>query len=105
VIPLKDNIPTNRFPFVTVALILANLISYLLAIRHGGSLIGGPTAYESVKYGAIPTVLTHCLTNHEVIAGNQARAARFGEHWTLRLSGDDAEPWRLASVGGPLARR
>ena len=77
-IPLKDNIPTNRFPFVTVALILANLISYLLAIRHGGSLIGGPTAYESVKYGAIPTVLTHCLTNHEVIAGNQILCARSG---------------------------
>jgi predicted lipid-binding transport protein (Tim44 family) len=40
-----------------------------------------------------------------VLAGNQARAARFSEHWTLRLSGDDGEPWRLASVGGPLARR
>jgi membrane associated rhomboid family serine protease len=77
-IPLKDNIPTDRFPFVTVALIVANVIVYLLAIRHGGSLIGGPTAYESVKYGAIPTALTHCLTEHEVIAGNQLVCAHTG---------------------------
>jgi membrane associated rhomboid family serine protease len=78
VIPLKDNIPTDRFPFVTVALILANVIVYLLAIRHGGSLISGPAAYESVKYGAIPTALTHCLTDHEVITGNRLICAHAG---------------------------
>jgi rhomboid family protein len=78
VIPLKDNIPTDRFPFVTVGLIVVNVIVYLLAIRHGGSLIGGPDAYESVKYGAIPTVLTHCLDRHEVIAGNQILCANAG---------------------------
>jgi membrane associated rhomboid family serine protease len=61
VIPLKDNIPTDRFPFVTVGLILANIVVYVLAIRHGGSLISGPDAFESVKYGAIPGALTHCL--------------------------------------------
>ena len=66
-IPLKDNIPTDRFPFVTVALILANVVVYLLAIRHGGSLIGGPDAYQSVKYGAIPDVLTHCLGENVVV--------------------------------------
>ena len=27
--PLKDNIPTDRFPVVTVALILANVMVYL----------------------------------------------------------------------------
>jgi membrane associated rhomboid family serine protease len=59
VIPLKDNIPTDRFPFVTVALILANVIVYLLAIRHGGSIISGPTTPEVFKYGAIPAALTH----------------------------------------------
>jgi membrane associated rhomboid family serine protease len=66
VIPLKDNIPTDRFPFVTVGLILANVIVYLLAIRHGGSIIGGPGLQEVVKYGAIPKVLTHCLSQREV---------------------------------------
>jgi len=59
VIPLKDNIPTDRFPFVTVALILANIVVYLLAIRHGGTFFGGPDDHEVVKYGAIPYSLTH----------------------------------------------
>jgi rhomboid family protein len=58
-IPLKDNIPTDRFPLVTVGLILANVIVYLLSIRHGGSLISGPDAQEVVKYGATPYALTH----------------------------------------------
>ena len=59
VIPIKDNIPTDRFPFVTVALILANVVVYLLAIRHGGSFFSGPDTQEVVKYGAIPYTLTH----------------------------------------------
>ena len=45
-IPIKDNIPTDRFPVVTLVLIVANVIVYLLAIRHGGSLISGPDAHE-----------------------------------------------------------
>jgi membrane associated rhomboid family serine protease len=59
VIPLKDNIPTDRFPFVTLALIIANVVVYLLAIRHGGTFFGGPTDHEVLKYGAIPYALTH----------------------------------------------
>jgi membrane associated rhomboid family serine protease len=57
--PIKDNIPTDRFPFVTAALILVNCIVYVLAIRHGGSLISGPDTREIVKYGATPYALTH----------------------------------------------
>jgi membrane associated rhomboid family serine protease len=59
VLPIKDNIPTDRFPIVTAALILVNVVAYLLAIRHGGSLFSGPDANEVVKYGAIPFALTH----------------------------------------------
>jgi membrane associated rhomboid family serine protease len=59
VIPIKDNIPTDRFPFVTLALIVANFVVYILAIRHGGSFISGPDAQEVVKYGAIPYALLH----------------------------------------------
>ena len=58
-IPLKDNIPTDRFPLVTVALILANIVVYLLAVAHGGSLISGPDVHEIYRYGAIPYALTH----------------------------------------------
>jgi membrane associated rhomboid family serine protease len=59
VIPIKDNIPTDRFPLVTLVLILANVVVYLLAVSHGGSLISGPDVHEVVKYGAIPYALTH----------------------------------------------
>ena len=58
-IPIKDNIPTDRFPFVTVALIVVNVIVYLLSIRHGGSLVSGPATDEVIRYGAIPRALTH----------------------------------------------
>jgi membrane associated rhomboid family serine protease len=59
VIPLKDNIPTDRFPLITVALILANVIVYILEIRHGGNFLSGPSNTVAVKYGAIPYELTH----------------------------------------------
>jgi len=59
VIPIKDNIPTDGFPFVTLGLILANVIVYLLAIRHGGNVIGGPDTQEVLMYGAVPRFLTH----------------------------------------------
>lgn len=58
-IPIKDNIPTDRFPFVTLGLIIANFVVYILAIRHGGSFISGPDTAEVVKYGAIPYALIH----------------------------------------------
>jgi len=57
--PIKDNIPTDRFPVVTFALIVVNVIVYLLAIRHGGSLFSGPDTHEVLKYGAIPKALVH----------------------------------------------
>ncbi len=58
-IPLKDNIPTDRFPFVTVGLIVINFVAYILAVRHGGSFISGPDIQEEVKYSLIPYALTH----------------------------------------------
>jgi membrane associated rhomboid family serine protease len=59
VFPLKDNIGTRRTPVVTIALIVANAVVYLLSIRHGGSILGGPDADTVVRYGAIPYELTH----------------------------------------------
>jgi membrane associated rhomboid family serine protease len=50
VIPIKDNIPTERAPFVTLALIAANVIVFLVA---------GSGAHELVRYGAVPYALTH----------------------------------------------
>jgi membrane associated rhomboid family serine protease len=77
VFPLKDNIPTDRFPLVTVALILANVLIYVLSIRHGGSLISGPDTPEVVKYGAIPYALTHPGVHCAVVgAGTQIGCAK-----------------------------
>jgi membrane associated rhomboid family serine protease len=59
VIPIKDNIPTDRFPVVTLALIIINFVAYVLAVRHGGSFVSGPDLQEVVKYGTIPDALTH----------------------------------------------
>ena len=57
--PLKDNIPNERFPFVTVALVLINVVAYLLSIRHGGSFFGGPSNATVVHDAAIPFDLSH----------------------------------------------
>jgi len=56
-IPIKDNIPTDRFPAVTFALIVANVVAYVVAAAHGGSLISGPDGHELVRYGAVPHTL------------------------------------------------
>jgi membrane associated rhomboid family serine protease len=68
VIPIKDNIPTDRFPFVTLGLIVANFVVYFLAVSHGGSIISGPDLHEVVKYGAIPYALTHPGVHCTVLA-------------------------------------
>jgi membrane associated rhomboid family serine protease len=57
--PLKDNIPTERTPWVTITLILANVVVFLLEIRSGGSFWSGPTRSATVDYGAIPYEISH----------------------------------------------
>jgi membrane associated rhomboid family serine protease len=56
VIPLKDNIPTDRFPVITVVLIAINVIVYFF-LQQGG--INVDDNAQVVKYGAIPYELTH----------------------------------------------
>jgi len=58
-IPLRDSVRLTRRPLVTIALIAANLIAYMLAIRTGGSIIDGPTHATLVAYGAIPYEFAH----------------------------------------------
>jgi membrane associated rhomboid family serine protease len=56
VFPLKDNLPTDRLPIVTILLIAANVLVYFL-LQHGG--IGhGPSNASVVDYGAIPGEVT-----------------------------------------------
>jgi len=37
-----------------------------------------------------------------VLAGSQTRKTSFTERWTLSLTGDPAEPWRITSVASPV---
>ena len=58
--PLKDNIPTDRLPVVTIALIAANVLLYLFfqeAISSG--LLNSPDQQNVVDYGAIPYEFTN----------------------------------------------
>jgi len=38
-----------------------------------------------------------------VIAGSRTRKSSFTERWTLSLTGDEAQPWRIAAAGEPVA--
>lgn len=62
-IPLRDSIRLQRLPLITIALIAANVIVYLISIAAGGSILGGPTLETVVHYGAIPYEFTH-LSSH-----------------------------------------
>jgi membrane associated rhomboid family serine protease len=97
-IPLKDNIPNERFPFVTVALIVINVIAYLISIRHGGSLINGPSSETAVHYGAIPYELTHpgkeCdLVTQQAIEGSSSAIACQGQPGVVGTPSAQPEWW------------
>jgi len=62
-IPIRDSIRLARLPLVTIALIAANVLAYLLAVSAGGSILDGPTLQTIVHYGAIPYEFTH-LSSH-----------------------------------------
>jgi membrane associated rhomboid family serine protease len=65
VFPLRDNIPTDHFPFVTVALIAANVLVYfflqsgLWELPQGGA--GGD--WTVARYAAVPCELTTECSN------------------------------------------
>jgi membrane associated rhomboid family serine protease len=68
VFPLRDNIPTEHFPLVTVTLIVANVLMYLFfqdAIQS--SWLNAPDEPNIVEYGAIPYEFTHPGDNCELV--------------------------------------
>jgi membrane associated rhomboid family serine protease len=56
--PLKDDIPTRRFPVVTVAIIVACVFVYFV-VERGGFGLGDTGNERVVEYGAIPYEVTH----------------------------------------------
>jgi membrane associated rhomboid family serine protease len=57
VFPLKDNIPTERTAYVTIALIAINVFVYFVLQR--GGILSGPSDSSVFNYGAIPYEITH----------------------------------------------
>ena len=55
--PLKDNIPTERTPYVTIALIAINAFVYF--VLQKGGILSGPDNGIVVDWGVIPYELTH----------------------------------------------
>ncbi|MGI8730076.1 MAG: rhomboid family intramembrane serine protease [Solirubrobacteraceae bacterium] len=55
--PLKDNIPTDRTAFVTIALLAINIIVYF--VLQKGGIFSGPDDAIVVDYGAIPYEFTN----------------------------------------------
>lgn len=72
--PLKDNIPTERFPVVTIALIVANVVAFFWSLGDGGDLLSGPSASFVFDWGFIPYEVSHgdqCVPRGEqVVCGD-----------------------------------
>src|SRR5829696_8684333 len=76
-IPLKDDIPTRRFPIVTVVLIAINVIVYFVLEQGFWGL--GETGNDVVgEYGAMP----YEITNGEDVAGSTDQAPFWLTIWT-----------------------
>jgi len=60
--PLKDNIPTERTAYVTITLIVLNVVAYFLW-QQGGLTFGDPNSPHYIEhlidYGAIPYEISH----------------------------------------------
>ena len=74
-LPLKDSIPTERLPWVTIALIVANVVVYFGL--QGGGILSGPDQASVIDYGAIPFEITHpgdsCLAQgQQIVCGDLA---------------------------------
>jgi membrane associated rhomboid family serine protease len=56
--PLKDDIPSRRFPILTVLVIVACTVVYF-GVERGGFTLGETGEERAVEYGAIPYELSH----------------------------------------------
>ncbi|MGZ4150150.1 MAG: rhomboid family intramembrane serine protease [Actinomycetota bacterium] len=101
--PLKDNIPTDRFPVVTVALIAINVFVFLFLQQPSGfSSVNNETV---VKYGAIPYELTHpgrhCgLGDQVTLSGKLIESGSGSVGCEGKVDTDFQPPVKITSVTG-----
>lgn len=56
---------------------MTNVLAYLLAVRHGGSFFGGPSAGVQARYGAVPDELTRSGANASAVLTSMFVQASF----------------------------
>jgi membrane associated rhomboid family serine protease len=98
-IPLKDNIPTDRFPLVTVAIIAINVFVFLFL--QGASLSGEQVDTKTVvEYGAIPYRVTHPGKECDLARVQDATTGAIGEDVVCEGTG----AYRAAQQAGALEK-
>jgi len=115
-IPLKDNIPTSRFPILTVLLIVVNVVAF--GWQFSQSSDPGSSSHPHIQalskqdetileYGAVPYRLTHpgddCAIETKLVAPGSARQSVVCEGTSqyeraqgetgVRLQSLDSPPW------------
>jgi membrane associated rhomboid family serine protease len=75
-LPLRDDNPTRRFPFVTVALIVANVVVYLLLQQPAATGAAAGDVRFVYEYAAIPCEV---VTGDPLDADEISRTLQFGE--------------------------
>jgi membrane associated rhomboid family serine protease len=58
VLPIKDDIPTRRFPILTVLIIVACTVVYF-GFERGGLTLGHTGEKRVIEYGAVPFEIAH----------------------------------------------
>jgi membrane associated rhomboid family serine protease len=89
VFPLRDNIPTDRLPVVTIALIVANVLMYFF-FQHGTITLGDPASHEYLKNlvqnAVIPVEITHpgehcLLRGQQILCGDVPNPPGYAPTW------------------------
>jgi membrane associated rhomboid family serine protease len=112
-IPLKDNVPTDRFPVLTVLLIVVNIGFFAWQLSFSGSEVSpkfrqagielSERDQNSIEYGAIPYRILHpgddCAVTRDPSSFSYAEIACQGTEEFARAGGArvplDEAPWWL----------
>jgi membrane associated rhomboid family serine protease len=77
-IPIKDDIPTRRFPVLTVAIIVINVVMFFGF--QGASLTGEVDDQKTIDYSVIPYEVAHpgqhcAVESNEIVCGKDVKDA------------------------------